>query len=63
MIPGDQRATIGKALEAGNVRHELVTYPGAGHAFMRSVDPKAHRPEAARDAWEKTKRLFAEELR
>jgi carboxymethylenebutenolidase len=63
MIPGDQRATIGKALEAGNVRHELVTYPGAGHAFMRNVDPKAHRPEAARDAWEKTKRLFAEELR
>jgi len=63
MIPAEQREKIDNALKAANVRHEIVVYPGAGHAFFRSVDAKAHRPDAAKDAWERTKRLFAEELR
>jgi carboxymethylenebutenolidase len=63
MIPEEQREKIKKALEAANVRHEVVVYPGAGHAFMRNPDPKAFRPDAAKDAWERTKRLFADELR
>jgi carboxymethylenebutenolidase len=61
MIPADQRNTIEVALK--DVRHEIVVYPGAGHAFFRDADPTKHRPEAAKDAWERVKRLFAEELR
>jgi carboxymethylenebutenolidase len=63
MIPAAQRDTIKKALEEHHIRHELVLYPGAGHAFFCD-NPKrgSYRPEAAHDAWERTKRLFAEEL-
>jgi carboxymethylenebutenolidase len=30
---------------------EIVTYPGAGHAFMNDARPDAYRPEAAADSW------------
>nr|WP_083986347.1 dienelactone hydrolase family protein [Frankia sp. EI5c] len=33
---------------------ELVTYPGAGHAFHSHDRPAVHRPEAAADAWRRT---------
>jgi carboxymethylenebutenolidase len=32
-------------------RFEIVTYPGAGHAFFNDTRADAYRPEAARDAW------------
>ncbi len=32
------------------VTHELVSYDGAGHAFLNASRP-SHRPEAAADAW------------
>jgi carboxymethylenebutenolidase len=63
MIPPSQVETIKKALDDHGVKNEIVVYQDAGHAFFRDVDPKASRPEAAKDAWDKTKRLFAEELR
>jgi carboxymethylenebutenolidase len=62
MIPQDQVATIKKALEENKVRHEVVVYDNASHAFFRDVDPRMHREAAAKDAWERVKRLFKEEL-
>ncbi|HEY2744583.1 MAG TPA: dienelactone hydrolase family protein [Polyangia bacterium] len=62
MIPQDQVAAIKKALEENKVRHEVVVYDGASHAFFRDVDPRMYREAPAKDAWERTKRLFKEEL-
>jgi carboxymethylenebutenolidase len=63
MIPESQVATIKKALEEAHVRHEIVAYPDVGHAFFRDVDARVYNAKNAADAWERTKRLFAEELR
>jgi carboxymethylenebutenolidase len=62
MITQDQVAAIKKALEENKVRHEVVVYDGATHAFFRDVDPRMYREAPAKDAWERTKRLFKEEL-
>ena len=62
MIGQDQVATIRKALEDHKVRHELVVYDNASHAFFRDVDPRMYREHASKDAWERVKRLFKEEL-
>jgi carboxymethylenebutenolidase len=63
MIAPAQVETIKKALDDHHVPNEVVVYPNTGHAFFRNVDPTKYRPEAATDAWEKTRKLFAEELR
>ena len=63
MISADQVAKIKHALEGHHVRHEVVVYDHATHAFFRDVDPRVSDPKAAADAWERVKRLFAEELR
>ena len=44
------------------MRHEVVVYDGASHAFFRDVVPAVYREAAAKDAWERTKKLFKEEL-
>ncbi len=62
MISADQVATIKRALEENKVRHEVVEYDGASHAFFREPDKRVYREGAARDAWERVKRLFKEEL-
>lgn len=62
MIGQDQVAAIQRALEENKVRHEVVVYDDASHAFFRDVDPRMHREHAAKDAWERVKRLFKEEL-
>lgn len=31
--------------------HEIVEYPGAGHAFMNETRPDAYRADAAADSW------------
>jgi carboxymethylenebutenolidase len=60
-IPPAQVEAIRQALEQNGVQHEVVVYEHAGHAFFR--DPhSAYEPAAARDAWERVKRLFAEAL-
>ena len=62
MIPPDQVQQIEAALKAAGTRHEVVTYPGADHGFF--CDQRAtYQKEAASDAWERVKTLFAEELR
>lgn len=62
LIPQSQVATIRQALESGGKRHEIVVYPGAEHGFF--CDQRAsYQKEAAADAWQRVRSLFAEELR
>ncbi len=42
---------------------QLVIYPGCGHAFFNDQNKQAYRPEASRDAWEKTLAFFAKYLK
>jgi carboxymethylenebutenolidase len=62
MIPDDQVKTIEKALADAGKRHEVVVYDGADHGFHCDQRDSYHEA-SARDAWERVKRLFAEELR
>jgi carboxymethylenebutenolidase len=63
MISQDQVATIKAALEKNKVRHEVIVYDGASHAFFCEVKERgSYREGPARDAWEKVKKLFSEEL-
>jgi carboxymethylenebutenolidase len=64
MIPPTQVETIRRALEQHQVKHEIVVYPGAGHAFFCEVpERKSYNAAAAEDAWKRVKQLFADELR
>jgi carboxymethylenebutenolidase len=61
LIPPDQVETIQDALRQAGTRHEVVVYPGADHGFF--CDQRAsYQKEAAANAWERVKALFAEEL-
>jgi carboxymethylenebutenolidase len=63
MISQDNVKTIEKALEDHKVRHEVVVYDGASHAFFCDVAERgSYREGPAKDAWERAKRLFKEEL-
>jgi carboxymethylenebutenolidase len=44
-------------------RFEIVTYPGAGHAFFNDTRPDAYRPAAAADAWTRALAFFRRHLR
>jgi len=60
-IPSDQVDAVRAALEAAGTDHEVVVYPGADHGFF--CDQRAtYQKEAATDAWERVKSLFAEKL-
>jgi carboxymethylenebutenolidase len=62
LIPKEQVETIRRALSDAGTRHEVVIYDGANHGFF--CDRRATYHEAsARDAWQRVKRLFGEELR
>ena len=50
LIDAAQRAQIRAALEAAGTDHEMVTYPGTGHAFFWPGTPE-YRPQARDDAW------------
>lgn len=52
------------ALEKIRARHgaDVVVYPEAGHGFMRDGS-EDHRPEAARDAWDRLLAFFTRHLR
>lgn len=62
MIPASQVDAIRAALREHGVRHEVVVYPEADHGFFCDQRPTYHAP-SAKDAWERVKKLFAEELR
>ena len=53
---------LAAALKKYNKPGEIKTYPGAPHAFFRDNDPSVYRPEAAKDAWGRTKAFFKQHL-
>ncbi len=59
--PGDVE-TIRARLDALDVPHEIVVYPGAGHAFFCDAR-SAYRAEAAADAWRRVLDWFGRYLR
>ncbi len=63
MISEDQVATIRRALDENKIRHELVVYDEASHAFFCDIATRgSYHERSAKDAWERVKRLFQEEL-
>ena len=61
LIPKDQVDAIRAALGDAGIDHEVVVYAGADHGFH--CDQRASYNEAAsKDAWERVKTLFAQEL-
>jgi carboxymethylenebutenolidase len=63
MIPKEQVDTIRSELEKHHIRHEIVVYPEATHAFFRDPDARVFHAPSRDDAWARVKKLFAEELR
>jgi carboxymethylenebutenolidase len=63
LIPLDDVAALRAILEREGKRFELVTYPGAGHAFFNDGRPDAYRPAAAADAWPRALAFFRRYLR
>jgi carboxymethylenebutenolidase len=62
LIPESQVGAIRAELQQHNIRHEVVVYPQASHGFF--CDQRAsYDKQAAEDAWQRVKALFAEELR
>ena len=58
LIDAGQREQIRTALAAAGVNHELVSYPGVGHAFFWPCTPPFSR-EAREDAWRRIVELLA----
>jgi carboxymethylenebutenolidase len=61
-IPVGTVEQFDKLLDHVGVEHEIVIYPNSGHAFFRDSDPTVYKPEAAKDAWERTTRFLAKHL-
>ena len=53
---------LAAALKKYNKVGEIKSYPSAPHAFFRDTDPSVYRPEAAKDAWARTKSFFKQHL-
>ena len=62
VLPPTDLAAVEAALEDGGVRHEVVRYPGVGHAFFFTGTP-TYDAEAANDAWVRIKAFLSHELR
>jgi carboxymethylenebutenolidase len=56
LITSAQREQLERALTSNGVRHEVVVYPDAEHAFL------FHDSETSRDAWSRALAALAEEL-
>jgi carboxymethylenebutenolidase len=62
-IPAGTIEEFDELLGKYHIPHEVVVYPNSGHAFFRDIDPRAYRPEAAKDAWGRLTKFFAQNLR
>jgi carboxymethylenebutenolidase len=61
LIPKQQVDTIRQALSDAGTDHDVVVYPDADHGFF--CDQRGtYQEAAAKDAWERVKKLFATEL-
>lgn len=63
IIPQTDVQELRSVLAAGGKDFEIVTYPGAGHAFFNDTRPEMYRPEAARDSWAKAAAFLRRHLR
>ena len=63
LIPNEDVATLRAILEREGKRFEIVTYPGAGHAFFNDGRPDAYRPAAAADSWQRALAFLRRHLR
>jgi carboxymethylenebutenolidase len=61
-IPAGTIEEFDRLLDRQGVEHEIVVYPNSGHAFFRDLDPSVYKPEAARDAWDRTRKFLAAHL-
>ena len=64
----DQRINAGipayeEALKKAGVKYEVFIYEGANHAFHNDTAPTRYNEAAAKLAWERTLKLFAEKLK
>ncbi|MEQ8469511.1 dienelactone hydrolase family protein [Coleofasciculus sp. E1-EBD-02] len=60
-IPAEQVNQIEAELKKQQISHQIFRYEGADHGFF--CDQRAsYNPQAAKDAWEKVKTLFQQEL-
>ena len=60
-IPLEEVGAIRRALEDAEIEHEIAVYPEADHGFFCD-QRESFRADAATDAWERVKALFASEL-
>ena len=52
------------ALQKAGKRVDFKIYPGASHAFANSTNPfGTYKPDAAKDAWDRTAKFFDKELK
>jgi carboxymethylenebutenolidase len=58
LIDAAQRGQIGDALKAAGVDHEVISYPGAAHAFFWPGTPAFHQ-QARDDAWSRVLAMLA----
>jgi carboxymethylenebutenolidase len=60
----DQVKTFEMALRKAGKSVDFKIYPGAGHAFANTINPfGTYKPDAAKDAWERTVKFFDKELK
>lgn len=62
VMPPERLAEMRRRLEMWHVKHELVVYEGAGHAFC-SESPGLFQQRAADDGWAKATEFIADALR
>ena len=62
LIPADHVAQINKALTDHHKTFMMKLYPDATHGFFCD-ERQSYHPDAAKDAWEKTKSFFAQHLK
>jgi carboxymethylenebutenolidase len=63
----DERVNAGKdayeaALKAAGIKYEQYVYEGVNHAFNNDSSPARYNAEAARLAWDRTLKLFRQQL-
>lgn len=61
VIPSEERRQIAHALQAADVRHEIIEYPGVAHGFL-SDRRAAYNAGAAHDSWQRIQELLNAEL-
>jgi carboxymethylenebutenolidase len=62
-VPAEQGRELARKLQDLGKQVEVVTYPGADHAFFNDDRPEVYNPTAAADAWKRTLELFRQNVK